>query len=113
MNKLDKKKSDRYLDAKKQVDELKGFYIHLMVYLTVNLFISGFLVFNALRDGDSFREALFNFPVYAVWLFWGIGIFFHAWGVFGRNVLFGKNWEEQKIKQYIEEDKKEFTNRYE
>ena len=113
MEELDRIKSDRYLEAKKQVNELKGFYIHLVIYLVINLFITTMKVSGDLKSGDSFYEAIFDFGTIAVWLFWGIGIFFHAWGVFGRNVFFGKDWEEKKIKEYMEEDRSEFRNRYE
>jgi hypothetical protein len=35
---------------------------------------------------------------------WGIGLVFHAIKVFGLSPFFGKNWEERKIKEYMEED---------
>ena len=36
MEKFDKEKYNR---AKKRVDELKGFYIHLAIYVVINTFI--------------------------------------------------------------------------
>ncbi|MCK5638887.1 MAG: 2TM domain-containing protein, partial [Flavobacteriaceae bacterium] len=39
--------------------------------------------------------------------FWGIGLMFHAYGVFGKNLLFSKDWEERKIKEIIEKDKQD------
>jgi len=37
--------------------------------------------------------------------FWGIGLAFHAYGVFGKHLLFSKDWEERKIKEFMEKDK--------
>ena len=37
---------------------------------------------------------------------WGIGLVFHAVKVFGLNPFFGKNWEERKIKEYMQEDER-------
>jgi hypothetical protein len=36
---------------------------------------------------------------------WGIGVGFHALGVFGPNLLFGKDWEDRKIKELMDKDK--------
>jgi len=100
-------RSDRYLKAKKRVDEIKGFYVHLIVYILVNLFISTMVIIGTIQGGDSLGSALSNFGVYAVWLFWGIGIFFHGLGVLGTSIIFGKNWEERKLQQYLEEYKEQ------
>jgi len=40
---------------------------------------------------------------YWVTVFWGIGVIGHAIGVFGK---LGKNWEEKKIKELMEKDKR-------
>ncbi|MCF6349344.1 MAG: 2TM domain-containing protein [Flavobacteriaceae bacterium] len=95
---------DNYLRAKKKVEKLKGFYWHLAFYLGVNLFISVSKIVNNLSDGETFMEAFGDFGTFAVWIFWGIGIFFHAMGVFGQNIFFGKDWEERKIKELMDED---------
>lgn len=36
---------------------------------------------------------------------WGIGIVFHAVGVFQWNPFFNKDWEERKIKEFMDQDK--------
>ena len=36
---------DRFIRAKKRVKKIKGFYIHLIVYVLVNLFLSGIIIF--------------------------------------------------------------------
>jgi hypothetical protein len=95
----------KYLRAKKRVEKMKGFYIHFAVYIIVNLFLSSIIIFGLTSDGgDSFEEAFSNFGVYSTWIFWGIGVFFHWLGVFGFNSLFGKNWEENKLKEIMDKD---------
>ena len=63
-----------------------------------------------MRSGESFAEAISNFGVYSTPLFWGIGLFFHWFGVFGTKFLgFGKDWEERKIKELMEKEKNKDT----
>ena len=95
-----------YIRAKKRVKEIRGFYIHLIVYIIINIFISGVIIFGLTQSGDTFSEAITNFGVYSTWLFWGIGMFFHWLGVFGfKSLGFGKDWEEKKIKEIMDKDK--------
>jgi hypothetical protein len=89
--------------AKKRVEEIKGFYIHLTVYIVVNLFIVLSIVFNQYADG----EPLLGWPMLVTPLFWGIGLGIHAANVFGFGMVLGKNWEERMIRKYMEEDRKE------
>ncbi len=58
------------------------------------------------------RRALVNdqvsdihFTTFSVWFFWGIGLASHWLHVFGKNVFFSKNWEEKKIREFMEKDK--------
>ena len=107
MNFEEHTKSERYYKAKKRVEEIKGFYWHLVIYIAVNLFISVIRIFNEMDEGVSFFNALTDFGTYAIWLFWGIGIFFHALGVFNTNPILGKKWEEKKLKEFMERDGKQ------
>jgi len=99
---------DKYIRAKKKVEKLKGFYWHLASYLVVNLFISITKIVRNLNNGETFMEAFWDFGTFAVWFFWGIGIFFHALGVFKQNILFSKDWEERKINEFMEEEKQQW-----
>lgn len=97
----------KYLLAKKRVEKIKGFYWHFVAYIGVNCFISGVIIFGLMNDnGYTFLEAVTNFGVYATWLFWGIGVFFHWLGTFGTNIFFSKDWEQRKIQEYIDNMKK-------
>ena len=104
-------KEDNYLSAKKRVKKLKGFYIHFAVYIVVNTFISAnIIISNIYEHGETFIEAFWNFEAFAVWIFWGIGLAIHAFNVFGLPFLFSKDWEERKIKKYMEEDDNQFKS---
>ncbi|OAD45065.1 2TM domain-containing protein [Polaribacter atrinae] len=94
-----------YIRAKKRVKAIKGFYVHLIVYVLVNIFISGVIIFGLTQSGYNLVDTFSNFGVYSTWLFWGIGMFFHWMGVFGFQSLgFGKDWEEKKIKELMDQE---------
>jgi len=88
---------EKYEKAKKRVEEIKGFYTHAIVYVVINI---GLFLLN-----------LFTAP--GVWWFywvlfgWGIGLFFHAMGIFVFNRFPSKKWEEQKIKEVMDKMDKE------
>ncbi|APG59770.1 2TM domain-containing protein [Christiangramia salexigens] len=91
-----------YNAAKKRFKEIKGFYIHFLVYI----FISTAIFILSTRD-EGFFEGLGDISNYSTFFFWGIGIVAHWAAVFGSGFLFGKNWEERKIKEIMEKDKKQ------
>ncbi len=86
---------ERYFQAKKRVEEIKGFYGNLAAYILVN---AGLIVINLITS----REYLWFF--WSV-IFWGIGVVFHGMKVFNYMPFLGKDWEEQKIKEFMEEEK--------
>jgi len=94
---------DKYSRAKKKVEKLKGFYIHLAVYLVVNSFI---LVNIYIRTLDG-TETFWKFSTFFTLFFWGIGLAFHAANTFSLNPFLGKKWEERQIQKYIDKDKHE------
>ncbi len=92
----------KYILAKKRVEKIKGFYWHAISYVIINIFISIVILLGLIFDENtSFLEAIRNFGVYATWLFWGIGLFFHWLGVFGLQAFFSKEWEKRKIKEFM------------
>jgi hypothetical protein len=92
---------ERYIQAKKRVDKLKGFYGHFTSYIIVNIFILSMIYFN-IDNGESFWQ----FGHFSTAFFWGIGVAFHAFGVFGQNFILGPKWEERKMKQYMSKDER-------
>ncbi len=89
--------NEKYKKARKQVEELKGFYYHLIVYC---LFIP-FLIFINYRTYWGFQWFWF------VIIGWGVGISFHAYHVFVNNGIFGGNWEQRKIEQFMREEEEQ------
>lgn len=89
--------------AKKRVDEIRGFYIHTLVYLSVNLLIIGYSIYEAVSEGKEWA----NVDTFKLALFWGIGLGIHALSVFGIDLLMGKDWEQRQIRKFIREDRKE------
>lgn len=87
-----------YLEAKKRVKRIKGFYIHAMVYFIVNLII---IFSNAILEHKGFS----NIENYYTAIFWGIGLFAHGLSVFMPNFIFGQDWEEKKIKEIMDKEK--------
>ncbi|OAB78869.1 2TM domain-containing protein [Cochleicola gelatinilyticus] len=84
----------KYATAKERVEKLKGFYIHLTIYL---LFVPVFIWLNYIsRAGFPWAA----FPI----LGWGFGVLGHASDTFNYNPFFGKNWEQRKIKELMNKD---------
>ena len=86
-----------YKRAKKRVQDEKGFYVHVGVYLLVNLFL--FLV-NIITSPHSLW-------FYWVLLPWGIGVAANAFAVFGADRVLGPEWEERRMKEIMEKEKKD------
>ncbi len=98
-NRIDKKAR-----AKKKVEELKGFYIHLTVYVLVNTFLTVNIIIENMGDGETFSGAFWNMGTFFIWGAWGIGLAFHAAKVFSFNPFFNKEWEKRQIQKFMEED---------
>ncbi|MFH1689181.1 MAG: 2TM domain-containing protein [Candidatus Eisenbacteria bacterium] len=84
-----------YERARKRVEEIKGFYTHLMTYVLVNLAL---IVINLVT---SPRDIWFFWPLFG----WGIGVLAHAGSVFGPGRLWSSAWEERKIKELMEKER--------
>jgi hypothetical protein len=92
--KADYTKQQLYYKAQKRVKDIKGFYIHLIIYCLVIPLI----IFINLKFVPQFHWFWLSL------IGWGMGVFFHWLGVFGFNLLgFGNNWEERKIREFMNE----------
>ena len=103
-------KEPAFLNAKRRVEKLRAFYTHLAVYIVVNCIISAIRIVINIRNGGSFEDVFYNFSFYASWLLWGVVLTIHAFSVFVLPLILGNNWEEEKIKKYMEEEKKNNFN---
>ncbi len=84
-----------YSEAKKAVNERIGFYVHLIVYLAVNGF---FHIINWWEGGGYWAI----FPAAG----WGIGLFFHGLGVFGK--FTNAAWKKKMIQKELVKRKKDY-----
>jgi hypothetical protein len=95
---------EQYNLAYKKVKKIKGFYSHLRVYLIVNVII---IISNLNRDffgHSAYENGLLDWHTYSTALYWGIALLIHAFTVFGPDVFFGKDWEQKKIREYMEKE---------
>src|SRR3712207_3581332 len=82
----------QYRQARRWVLQLKGFYSHLASFVVVN---AGLVVINLLFTPGYLW---FLWPL----LGWGIGLLSHVAGVFRPFRVFPRDWEERKIREYME-----------
>lgn len=97
---INKQKDIKYLEAKKRVKRLKGFYTHLVIYILVNLMIA-FINFQDLKPGESY----FQYKNFITLFFWGIGLLAHALSVFLPQFVLGRDWEERKIRELMDKNR--------
>lgn len=86
--------NSKYVRAVERMEKLKEFYQNLASYIIV----IPFLIFINLRVTPGFQW--FWFPMFG----WGIGIIFHWLEAYNYNIFLGKNWEEKKMKEILNED---------
>ena len=86
----------RYEQAHARVQAIKGFYIHVSVFVLVNI---GLFVINLLT-GEGWW---FYWPLIG----WGIGLGAHALGVFGfgGGGPWGQEWEERKTREMMDKER--------
>ena len=90
--------SSKYLRAVERVEAIKEFYSSLIAYCVV----IPFLIYINLTYVPQFHW--FWFPMMG----WGIGLVFHGFKAFVYNPFLGRDWEERKIKEYMNEDNKQY-----
>ena len=91
----------QYDIAYKKVKKIKGFYVHLLVYILVNIFV----LFKKYYSKEA--TIFWDWQTFNTTLFWGIGLVSHAVSVFGCGLVFKNNWEERKIKELMDKEKNE------
>ncbi|MGB5436402.1 MAG: 2TM domain-containing protein [Maribacter sp.] len=91
-------KENKYYRAKERVESIKKFYTGLLSYLFFISLLAGINYWT-----DEWRYPWFLWAAFG----WGIGLIFQAIKTFSLNPFFGRDWEERKIKEYMEEDEKQ------
>ena len=90
----DNLENSKYVKAVERVEKLKEFYQNLVSFCLV----IPFLIFINLKFFPSFHW--FWFPIFG----WGIGLTFHFLEVNNYNIFLGRNWEDRKIKEMMEQE---------
>lgn len=83
----------RYKRAKERVDAIKGFYGNLTAYLIVIPCLAWL----------NYNTTDFPWVIFPT-LGWGFGVIMHAMEAYGYNPLWGKRWEERKIRELMDKD---------
>ena len=78
----------KYLEARRRMKEIKGFYIHFFIYLLINLFTMMQYLMTA-APGTDLKEGVNLYTG----LLWGIVIIIHALSIFLPGI---KQWEWKK-----------------
>ncbi|WP_149276155.1 2TM domain-containing protein [Pareuzebyella sediminis] len=86
---------NKYLRAKDRVEKIKKFYTSLISYFVFITFLAALNYYV-----DKWQYPWFLWAAFG----WGFGLAFQALKVFGFDPFFGKNWEERKIKEFMNED---------
>ena len=97
----DNNPDSRYSMAFRRMKRIKGFYVHLSIYILANIF---FIVAKHHDDGPN-DPNFWRWQTFNTALFWGIGLLAHGLSVFARESMFSRNWEEKKIKEIMDKDK--------
>jgi len=90
----------KYLEARKKVVALRRFYIHLFLFLIVNIALLFELIM--LEKDESLN--FFVWVVLNIMITWSIGIIVNAWCVFDGRIIFSKTFKDRKIEEFIKDE---------
>lgn len=86
---------EAYERAKERVEEIRGFYAHVLIFVLVNLAL---LILNLATRRQTDGVLWFVWPL----LGWSIALAAHAICVFGVGPFLNHTWEERRIRQELE-----------
>jgi len=75
--------------------------VHLVVYVTVNLFLVVLPFVLNKQNNVNINIVYWKFSNLGLW---GLGLVIHGLTVFTPNLFLGKQWEERKIKELMEKE---------
>jgi hypothetical protein len=100
------RQTEKYARAQERVTQIKKFYKHLIFYVMINFFFIGRRIYIDISSGLSFEEVFTDISTFYFFFWWGVLVIVHAAKVFGFHSLFNKDWENRKMKEYM--NKKDF-----
>jgi 2TM domain len=88
---------DAYRRARRRVRQIRGFYVHVAVFVAVNVLLH-LINFVATRKG-----------YWAFWplVGWGIGLLAHGLATYRWMPFLGKDWEKRKIRELMDKDRRD------
>ncbi|MCL2687420.1 MAG: 2TM domain-containing protein [Methanobrevibacter sp.] len=93
---MDNHDDENYQRAKRRLEDVKEFYIDLVIYVAVNIVL---IIINLVFTPGYWW---FAFPL----VIWGLFILYDFLQTFVfENKIFSKKWEEKKIKEYMNDKK--------
>lgn len=98
-NTTDTEAEARFRRAKERVENIRGFYIHLGIYLIVNL---GIFVLNWVLMALYGAAWFFYWPLVG----WGIGVLINGYVVFFGDRILGPEWEERKLREELAKERR-------
>lgn len=96
-------RENKYMRAKDRVAEIKKFYTGLLFYIVFIGFLAGLNYYT--------NEWSYMWFLWAA-LGWGIGIVFQAAKAFNWAPFMNKDWEERKIKEFMDNEKDKTNDRW-
>lgn len=81
--------------ARERVQQLKGFYTHLVTFVVVNVIL---FIIDAIYSHDWW--------FYWVTFIWGIVLVVKAFKVFGTQKVLDKKWEDKQVNRMMDDDDK-------
>jgi len=89
--------ANRYAKARRRVRGIRGFYIHVAVFVAVNIVLH---VINVVTTPKVY---------WAFWplLGWGIGLLAHGLATYRWMPFLGKDWEKRTIRELMDEDRRD------
>jgi len=85
----------KFIEAYKRVKRIKGFYLHACIYVLVNIFL--------IATNFKWNSEFWHWQTFSTATLWGVGLAVQGFSVFGKNIFFGKEWEERKIREIMDQ----------
>jgi len=94
----------KFLKAKERVEEIKKFYGNLLSYAAIIIVVAAINYYL-----NEWRRPWF------LWVVFGLGISIAVQGIktFGLRPFYDKNWEERKIKEFMDEEDRKRPSKWE
>jgi hypothetical protein len=88
---------ERYRRARRRVRQIRAFYLHFSLFMIVNIILH---LINFLATPRTY---------WAFWplLGWGVGLLPHGLATYRWMPFVGKEWEERKIRELMDKDRRD------